>query len=287
MTTGPGQEAQRADNRRIDVGKIGVSSHTVAELLDEFRTMLTDKSSSPRVINCVNAHIFNEAMADPRLQECLRDSRIVAADGFSVVLAARLFGGHVRERCNMTEAFRAFIEDRTMPANSAVLVGCSLPEAESAAEHINRRGGHCRVIRAVSGFLGDEECVSQIQACRDVDLVLLGMGTPKSERIARLISLSCPDVVIWHIGGGTIRFLAGTQKEAPAFFRRHGLQWLFRLCLEPRRMWRRYLLGIPLFIASVAWQRFRAAPAGDAQRQRPVGWSSFAATAVLVLSWMT
>jgi N-acetylglucosaminyldiphosphoundecaprenol N-acetyl-beta-D-mannosaminyltransferase len=74
------------------------------------------------------------------------------------------------------------------------------------------------------------------------------MGTPKSERVLHLASKLCPKAIIWHIGGGTVRFYAGTLKEAPAWMRRSGLQWMHRLALEPRRMWKRYVLGNPLFV---------------------------------------
>ena len=85
----------------------------------------------------------------------------------------------------------------------------------------------------------------------DVDLILIGMGSPKSERVATIAAEECPRAVVWHIGGGTIRFLAGTVREAPTLMRRMGLQWLHRLLVEPRRMWRRYLVGNWVFLFSV------------------------------------
>jgi N-acetylglucosaminyldiphosphoundecaprenol N-acetyl-beta-D-mannosaminyltransferase len=66
-----------------------------------------------------------------------------------------------------------------------------------------------------------------------------------------------PEAIAWHIGGGTIMFLAGKLKEAPVWMRRSGLQWLHRLAIEPRRMWRRYLLGNVQFAWSILGARMR------------------------------
>ena len=76
-----------------------------------------------------------------------------------------------------------------------------------------------------------------------VDFVFVGMGTPRSETVLDSLAELAPNAILWHIGGGTIGFYAGTIKEAPIWMRKSGLQWLHRLILEPKRMWKRYILG--------------------------------------------
>ena len=232
----------------FDFGLVKCSTHTIPDLLDEVRTLLFDKSLHPRTINFVNAHVYNLATKDHELRQNLNRSRIVAADGISVVWAARLFGAKMVERCNMTEAFRAFLHDTQMLRNNAILIGAHQAEVEKAAQNMTKSSVHCRIIRAVSGFADDSEYSRVISECGNIDFIFVGMGSPKSERFVHFASEICPQAIIWHIGGGTIRFYAGTLKEAPVWLRRCGLQWLHRLCSEPRRMWKRYFIGNPKFI---------------------------------------
>jgi N-acetylglucosaminyldiphosphoundecaprenol N-acetyl-beta-D-mannosaminyltransferase len=235
------------DPHRFNMGGVPCCTHTIAQLVAELRTLLRDKTLRPRTVLCVNAHIYNRATADPTLKQNLEAARVVAADGMAVVWAARLFGVRIPERCNMTESFRAFLTEPDMPANRAILIGCSPAEAEAAAAEIHRSSRHCRVLGAFSGFLDDAAYRAICEQHRAVDLILLGMGTPRTEFVAAQAAAICPEAIVWGIGGGTVRILAGTMEEAPIAWRRLGLQWLHRLLREPHRLWRRNLIGHPLF----------------------------------------
>jgi N-acetylglucosaminyldiphosphoundecaprenol N-acetyl-beta-D-mannosaminyltransferase len=231
----------------FEMGHLKCSSHTIPQLLQEVRMLLHDRSAQPRTILCVNAHIYNLAFTDLALREALNSARIVTADGMGIVLAARFFGNRIEERCNFTEAFRAFLECEDMPPSRAVLLGITQPEAERVASYIERASRHCRVVETRSGFLADSDYERVLVSHRDVDFVFIGMGSPKSERIAMLAAKLCPSSIVWAIGGGTMRIMAGTIKEAPLVMRRYGLQWVHRLFMEPT-LWRRYLFGNPLFL---------------------------------------
>jgi N-acetylglucosaminyldiphosphoundecaprenol N-acetyl-beta-D-mannosaminyltransferase len=230
---------------------IQCSSHSISELLRELRLLLAGNAAGARTILCVNAHIYNLAVRDRGLRRRLNAARICAADGMAIVWVARCFGGPLRERCNMTEAFTAFLNEKQTPPTEAVLVGCTPAEAQAAADRINALASQCRVSLSCSGFLSDEEYRSFFAACRDTRLVLVGMGSPRSEAVAELAAEICTEAAVWHIGGGTIRILAGTMHEAPSAWRRLGLQWLHRLASDPIALWRRYLIGNPLFAARI------------------------------------
>jgi exopolysaccharide biosynthesis WecB/TagA/CpsF family protein len=242
---------------KFQFGTVTCSTHTIAQLLDELKRLLTDKSLTPRSILYINAHVYNLAVEDPRLAARLSAARIIAADGMAIVWAAPLFGIHLHERCNMTEAFRAFLEDTTMPVNTAILIGCSQQEAQAAAANGSRVSSHCRIANGFSGFLHDDEYGKLFSEYCDVDLIFLGMGTPKTEQITELATRLAPQAIVWAIGGGTIRIYAGRMKEAPALLRRLGMQWLHRLCSEPAAVWRRYLIGNPLFLWRIVKSKIR------------------------------
>ena len=244
-----------APMHRIQIGPIRCSSHTIRQTLDEVRRLLRDRALRPRGILDLNAHIFNLAWTNKALRRSLDAARIVTADGMGVVWACRLFGHEVPERCNSTEAFRAFVLEHDMPANKGVLVGATQPEVEAAAAEIGKVSSHCRIIKAVSGYMEDEDYRKMFIEAADADFIFLGLSTPNTQRVADIAFAVRPDAITWGIGAGTIKIFAGTMSEAPVFWRRTGLQWLYRLFEDPKNLWRRYLLGNPLFVARVlkAW----------------------------------
>ncbi|MFZ5518910.1 MAG: WecB/TagA/CpsF family glycosyltransferase [Candidatus Zhuqueibacterota bacterium] len=240
-------------------GKIKCSTHTIPQQIQAVRQLLHDRASRPRTILTVNAHIYNQLYTDTTLQKIFNAARIVTADGMSIVWAARLFHTGLFERANATEAFRAFLLEQEMPENTGVLIGCTEEEAAAAAGTIEAMSSHCRITRTVSGYLSDEQYRDLFATMGQVDFIYLGMGTPKTERIAALASALVPDAIIWGIGGGTIRIFAGTMTEAPVFWRRAGLQWLHRLISDPTALWKRYIIGNPLFLYRVFKARLLSA----------------------------
>ena len=97
----------------------------------------------------------------------------------------------------------------------------------------------------------DEDYRKVFSEAADADFIFLGLSTPKTQRIADIAVAVRPDAITWGIGAGTIKIFAGTMNEAPVFWRRTGLQWLYRLFEDPKNLWRRYLVGNPLFVARV------------------------------------
>jgi len=259
---GPAPTPRRDGPRKFLLGAIPCSSHTIAELLEELRRLLADKSLTPRTILGVNAHIFNLACRDPQLRRCLSAARIITADGMSMVWAARWLGESVPERCNLTESYHAFLADDQMPLNRAVLIGCSQPEAEAAAAQARRTSRHCQVVQACSGYLSDAEYEKWLAQHEDIDFIFLGMGTPRTEHVAELAARVCPRAIVWGIGGGTVRIEAGTMSEAPRAWRRAGLQWLYRLLHNPRALWQRYVLGNPVFLMRVVREKLKRRAGG-------------------------
>jgi N-acetylglucosaminyldiphosphoundecaprenol N-acetyl-beta-D-mannosaminyltransferase len=245
---------------KISIGPVSCSPHTIAQLLDDVRLLLRDKSDQPRTILCVNAHIYNLAFKDAALRQCLNNARINAADGKAICWAARVFGGNIPERCNMTEAFRAFLQDTHMPSTTAILVGMTEPECEAAAGNINAAQTHCKIVHNSCGFLDDADYTKIFRQHSSADFIFLGMSTPRTELTTQLAASICPNAIVWGIGAGTIRIYAGTMQEAPAWMRRIGLQWLHRLFSDPRKLWKRYIIGNPKFVLHVLRARFGKSP---------------------------
>lgn len=192
------------------------------------------------------------AYEDATLRQILNTARIVAADGMSIVWAVRLFGTRILERCNMTEAFRAFLKSNRIPLNTGILIGLTEKEVLKAKKKIEDSSKHCRIIKSISGYLTENQYKQILTSFRDVDFIFLGMSSPRTEKICKIVESVCPRAILWHIGAGTIKIFAGKMKESPVFLRRLGLQWLHRLLCSPSSLWHRYLIGNPKFIFRIA-----------------------------------
>ncbi|MFT5118562.1 MAG: beta-1,4-glucosyltransferase [Kiritimatiellia bacterium] len=102
----------------------------------------------------------------------------------------------------------------------------------------------------IDGFLESNVYVEALEdniKTSQLTLVILAMGMPKQEKLAQEIVATVDGPVIIVCGGAVVDFCAGRFSRAPAIFRQFGLEWLYRLCLEPKRLFRRYVLGVPLF----------------------------------------
>lgn len=237
---------------RVRFGHMECSTHSIYDIIAEINFLLKNPDVTPRNIVCINAHIYNLASKNERLRGDLLGSRIIAADGISIIWALRyILKVPVKERCNMTDAFVSFLKQNDMPPSQAVLVGLSADEAKSAMEKINTLSRHCKVTNAFDGFRSDEEYAQLFENIKKPEFVFVGMGSPRSERIIQIIKDKLPQTIAWHIGGGTLAIFAGTASQAPKFMKNLGLQWLYRFLCEPARLFKRYVIGNPLFVWKV------------------------------------
>jgi N-acetylglucosaminyldiphosphoundecaprenol N-acetyl-beta-D-mannosaminyltransferase len=197
-----------------------------------------------------NAEIMMAARRDPVLRDILANADMVTADGAGVVLASRILGRRVPEKVSgidlVVNIFKAY-------ANKGIrvfLFGSKPGVAEEAAGNITRDYPGIVVAGCRNGyFTADQEndIISEINAAK-ADILLVALGAPKQEYWIssykdKLDSRVCIGV------GGTLDILSGRKRLAPDFFRRNGLEWLYRLIREPKRA--RRMLDLPRFMICV------------------------------------
>jgi N-acetylglucosaminyldiphosphoundecaprenol N-acetyl-beta-D-mannosaminyltransferase len=205
----------------------------------------------------VNAHVLNESREDPALRAALKDADLVYCDGYGVRLAAKALSAEIPHR--MTGAdwiwdLAARCEERDA---SVYLLGGDPSVAAQAGQRLRRAHPKLRVVGTHHGYFKigsghDERVIEDINA-RKPDILLVGMGTPKQEIWAQrtVDRLDCD--VLWSVGA-LFDFVSGRVPRAPASLADNGLEWIFRLAIEPKRMWRRYLVGNPVFLSRVLAQ---------------------------------
>lgn len=210
-------------------------------------------SEHPAFVAHVNAHTLNLATEDPGFHEVLRRADLVLNDGKGVMLAARLRGTRFPADLN-GNFFSPLVLGRAAERGWPVFFfGASPGVAKRAAERLKERLPGLEVAGVRDGFFapgGEGEVAREIREA-GAGLLLVGLGNPLQERwIHRHLEQTGARVGVGV--GAFFDFQAGVVPRAPGLLNRLGLEWVYRLTREPRRMWRRYLVGNPLFLARVA-----------------------------------
>jgi N-acetylglucosaminyldiphosphoundecaprenol N-acetyl-beta-D-mannosaminyltransferase len=209
-------------------------------------------------VSYVNAHVLNQTFTNPALRAALQASDLVYCDGYGVRLAARMIGLPVPHRMTGADwvwGVAALCQDS---GRSLYLLGSDPGSSSEAAATLRRwyprldvRGTHHGYFEL--GSPHSERVLEHIAEHRP-DILLVGMGTPQQELWVDRYGDRIEARVIWTVGA-LFDYLSGRTPRAPHWLADHGLEWVFRLAIEPRRMWRRYLLGNPAFLRRVLDER--------------------------------
>ena len=204
----------------------------------------------------LNAHNANVACSDAEFADALRDF-LILADGIGVDIAAEiLYGEAFPANLNGTDFIPALLEAEPRPLTIALL-GAKRANAEAAAAKFSEFAPHHRFVVIHDGYFSAQQeplILEKIEELRP-DILLVAMGVPRQEFwIAKNIMpyhCTMPMAV-----GALLDFVSGAIPRAPKWVRQLRLEWVFRLVVEPSRLWRRYIFGNPVFLTRVLRQRF-------------------------------
>jgi exopolysaccharide biosynthesis WecB/TagA/CpsF family protein len=242
---------------KSDLCGIAYSPATFQQLYGTICRWLCGDRSKGAIIGYVNPHVFNLAMKHEAVRAFLEQADIVAVDGLGVSLALWLLKGERQSRTVMTPLFDQVLETADLPRLLAALIGGTEDVARKGAAAMNRVSRKIQVVAVAHGYQPLPRYEDFLRDHEAIDLVLVAMGSPRSEEFIGKASQLFPGKLFWNIGGGTLHFHAGTQPRVPKIISTLGTQWLWRMVLEPQIV-PRYVVGIPVF-ASHLLQAGRAA----------------------------
>ena len=233
---------------KAEVFGVPIRCETMAEAVD---AAMGARGRAPRFCAFVNAHCLNLAFGDKDYAAILRRADRVWPDGTGVRMAGRHLGFAVPENVNGTDLFPPLIARAAAEGRSVFFYGAGPGVAEAAAANARKAQPALKVAGVCDGFVADDEAVRRVNAARP-DILLVARGVPLQEKwiAAHLAELDCACAIAV---GGLFDFVSGRIPRAPAWMRRLGVEWTWRLLQEPRRMFRRYVFGNPLFI----WRMMR------------------------------
>ncbi len=201
--------------------------------------------SRPTVLAFVNAHAMNSAANDVDFFDSLISADTLLRDGSGMSALFKMLGMAPGQNLNGTDLIPRLI--RQFHGRAIALVGTQEPYLTRAAGALQNDLAHDRRAAKAHGFMGAGYYLALVKA-HESELIVLGMGMPRQEEIACALrdALTQPCLIV--CGGAIIDFLGGKIPRSPAWMRRHGFEWVFRLLREPRRLFYRYVIGNPIFL---------------------------------------
>lgn len=207
------------------------------------------------LINTINAHSFNTAKKDKLFAEALTNGDALIPDGVSIVKACRRIKAksQPKECIAGWDLFEFEMGKLEKKGGTVMFMGSSQKVLDLIVKRAAKDYPHLKVVTYSPPYkpeFSDKDNKAIIDAINaaNPDLLWIGMTAPKQEKWTyshwKELNIHC------HVGtiGAVFDFFAGTVERAPMWWQRHGLEWLYRLLKEPKRMWRRYIIGNTLFL---------------------------------------
>jgi N-acetylglucosaminyldiphosphoundecaprenol N-acetyl-beta-D-mannosaminyltransferase len=240
-----------------------------SEWIDQARERKSGANARPGRYVCVTSvHGIMTARSDAALRGIFNQADLATPDGMPVVWAMRSFGRRSQARVYGPTLMLALCEQAAGRGHRIFLYGARPETLSLLRDNLLSLHPALKIVGTYAPpfrpLTGEEDAeVTRTIRMSDADIVFVGISTPKQEKWMSAHQAALPGVVMFGVGAA-FDFHAGRVSQAPAWMQRNGLEWFYRLLMEPRRLWRRYLLDTPLFVP--LWFLQRAGLLGDAKR---------------------
>jgi N-acetylglucosaminyldiphosphoundecaprenol N-acetyl-beta-D-mannosaminyltransferase len=256
---------------RVNVLGIGVDPLRVEELHAKILGSVREEAHA--LVLHVNVHALNLCYHDSTLRSFFNAASVVFCDGAGVMLAARILGRRLPERITYADwawQLAGFAEWENL---SLFFLGARPGVAEKAVAQLLARHPNLKIVGVHHGYFDrtpgnpeNEAVLSKINTARP-DVLLVGFGMPLQEHWL-MQNWNRIDARVALTGGAVFDYVAGELKRGPRILTNNGFEWLARLLIEPKRLWRRYVIGNPLFLTRVLKQRLTQKGSGYTGERR-------------------
>ncbi len=238
---------------RVNLLNVWIDNVSKTELLEQIKCGVVFTPNVDHLIKLQNDQKFFDAYSIADYKLC--DSKIL-------IYASRFLGTPIKEKVSGSDFFPAFYYHHKNNKNVSIfLLGAAKGVANKAQERINYKVKRNMVVGAHSpsfGFHKDEkECMRIVEMINKskATVLAIGVGAPKQEKWIYEYRHKLPNIKIFLAIGATIDFEAGNIKRAPGWMSDLGLEWLYRLLSEPKRLWKRYLIEDVFFFWLILRQK--------------------------------
>jgi N-acetylglucosaminyldiphosphoundecaprenol N-acetyl-beta-D-mannosaminyltransferase len=237
---------------------VGISTFTLTGLLQLIESSI--EANKQLLVGNVNIYAMNLAYEDDGFRKILNQFDVVFCDGFGVKLGASLLGLTIPERYTPPDFLDRIIEILIRKERGLFLLGAKPGIAQKAQERLQTSFPKLKIsgfqhgyFDKVPGSQENNDVIGSINVSHPA-VVLVAFGMPLQEKWISENAAKLEPCVILPVGA-LFDTLSGEVHRGPKFLTDHGFEWLARLVIEPRRLWKRYLIGNPLFFLRVIKQR--------------------------------
>jgi N-acetylglucosaminyldiphosphoundecaprenol N-acetyl-beta-D-mannosaminyltransferase len=191
---------------------------------------------------------------DPDFFEIYKTADYTLCDSKILYYVSRFLGTPIKEKISGSDFFPSFCQyHKDNEEIKIFLLGAKEGVAAQARDNLNTKLGREIIVGALSPSFGFEKNEEECQEILDkinksgATVLAVGVGAPKQEKWIHKYKEQLPNIKIFFAIGATIDFEAGNKQRAPKWVTEIGLEWLHRLLSEPKRLWKRYLIGGPIF----------------------------------------
>jgi len=229
---------------------VGFDNLTMAEAVEQGMKLIAEGGC--HYVVTPNPEIVEVCRENPAANEAVNGADLVLPDGVGVVKGARILGTPLKEKTPGVEFAAHLMERLAAEGKSLFLLGAKPGIAEQAAEKLKETYPDLVIAGTHDGYFKEDEPVVAEIAGSGADVVFVCLGAPKQELWMKRYGPATGARLLCGLGG-SLDVFAGVVQRAPAVWSRMGLEWLYRLLKEPRRIGR--MMKLPLFLVHVYGQK--------------------------------
>ena len=237
---------------RIDVLGVGFDNVTMDEAVSRAMDFLAGEGT--HYVVTPNPEIVEVCRENPEARAAVNGADLVLPDGIGVIKGAAMLGTPLRERTPGIEFAARLMARMAEEGRSLFLLGAKPGVAEEAARRLTVQYPGLRIAGTHDGYFQDDAPVIEAIRRSGAEAVFVCLGAPKQELWMARNGAATGARLLCGLGG-SLDIFAGNVERAPQFWREHGLEWLYRLCREPRRIGR--MMKLPLFLVHVKQEKKR------------------------------
>jgi len=241
--------------KRIHILGSNVDVLTMDESIVNIKQLIERRQCTQHIV--VNASKINLMNNDKKLRDIVNNCPLINADGQSIVWAAKILGEPLNERVTGIDLFLKLVEIAEKEGYKLYFFGAKQEVVERLVSIFSVKYPSLKIVGYKNGYFKEEESEEIAKEIKNsgADILFVAFSSPKKEF---WINKYMPIMQVpFAMGvGGSFDVVTGVTNRAPIWMQRHGLEWLYRFIQEPRRMWRRYIIGNLKFIKLLYKEKF-------------------------------
>jgi N-acetylglucosaminyldiphosphoundecaprenol N-acetyl-beta-D-mannosaminyltransferase len=245
-------------NKRLKILNVWVDQVNMDQALARVSDFV-ERGSRPHTVFAVNPEKNFSVRQAPLLYQTFRNADLLIPDGIGVVLAARILYGAKLSRVPGADLMENICKISAEKGYKVFIYGTKEEVSQKATEELQRRYPGLQVAGRAHGYLKEEEMDNLVRQINESGAVILflALGSPKQEKWFATYKNLLKNVRVCQGVGGTLDTLAGAVKRAPEIWCKFGLEWLYRLFSDPKRLKRQKVLPIFTFLIIREWFKLR------------------------------